>query len=101
VRRHLRTGELAFHYCYVPQGQPLTKTRLIRTHPRCWASLAGRGGFQFSKDSFGLDQCQARLHTATQRHTVLVMAALAIYAIAAACLKDRTDTQAPSPNRPD
>ena len=30
VRRHLETGELAFRYCYVPGGQPLTKTRLIR-----------------------------------------------------------------------
>ena len=30
VRRHLKTGELAFHYCYVPEGQLLTKTRLIR-----------------------------------------------------------------------
>jgi hypothetical protein len=30
VRRYLRTGELAFHYCYVPEGQLLTKTRLIR-----------------------------------------------------------------------
>ena len=30
VRRHLKTGELAFHYCFVPEGQLLTKTRLIR-----------------------------------------------------------------------
>jgi hypothetical protein len=30
VRRHLKTGKLAFHYCYVPESQPLTKTRLIR-----------------------------------------------------------------------
>jgi hypothetical protein len=28
IRRHLRTGELAFHYCYVPEGQVLTKTWL-------------------------------------------------------------------------
>src|SRR2546428_6290664 len=33
VRRHLTTGELAFHYCYVPEGQLLTKTRLIRAAP--------------------------------------------------------------------
>ena len=37
VRRHLKTGELAFHYCYVPEGQLLTKTRLIRA-----AGLNGR-----------------------------------------------------------
>jgi hypothetical protein len=30
IRRHLKTGELAFHYCRVPEGQLLTKTRLIR-----------------------------------------------------------------------
>jgi hypothetical protein len=30
VRRHLKTGELAFHYCYVPDGQVLAKARLIR-----------------------------------------------------------------------
>ena len=53
------------------------------------------------KDCFGLDQCQARLYTAIARHVVLVMAALAICAITAAVLKDRTDTQAPPPVRPD
>jgi hypothetical protein len=30
--------------------------------------------FEFSKDRFGLDQCQARLYTAIARHVVLVMA---------------------------
>jgi hypothetical protein len=30
IRRHLRTGELAHHYCFVPQGQPAAVTRLIR-----------------------------------------------------------------------
>jgi hypothetical protein len=30
IRRHLRTGELAFHYCFVPAGQLLTKARLIK-----------------------------------------------------------------------
>jgi SRSO17 transposase len=24
IRRHLKTGELAYHYCFVPEGQPLT-----------------------------------------------------------------------------
>ncbi|MGD0069534.1 MAG: hypothetical protein ABSB76_39695, partial [Streptosporangiaceae bacterium] len=37
--------------------------------------------FEFGKDCFGLDQCQARLYTAIARHTVLVMAALAICAV--------------------
>jgi hypothetical protein len=53
------------------------------------------------KDCFGLDQSQVRLYTAIARHTVLVMAALAACAVTAALLRDRTDTQAPPPVRPD
>jgi SRSO17 transposase len=98
IRRHLKTGELAFHYCYVPEDQPLTKTRLIRPAGLRWPV---EEDFEFSKDCFGLDQCQARLYTAIARHAVLVMAALAICAITTALLRDRTDTQAPPPVRPD
>jgi SRSO17 transposase len=98
VRRHLRTGELAFHYCYVPDGQPCTMTRLIRAAGLRWPV---EEDFEFGKDCFGLDQSQVRLYTAIARHTVLVMAALAICAVTAALLKDRTDTQAPPPARPD
>ena len=98
VRRHLKTGELAFHYCFVPEGQLLTKTRLIRAAGLRWPV---EEDFEFGKDCFGLDQCQARLYTAIARHIVLVMAALAICAVTAALLRDRTDTQAPPPVRPD
>src|SRR5512142_285159 len=98
VRRHLRTGELAFHYCFVPDGQILTKTRLIRAAGLRWPV---EEDFEFGKDCFGLDQCQARLYAAIARHAVLVMAALAICAVTAALLKDRTDTQAPPPVRAD
>jgi SRSO17 transposase len=98
IRRHLKTGELAFHYCWVPGGQILTKTRLIRAAGLRWPV---EEDFEFGKDCFGLDQCQARLYTAIARHAVLVMAALAICAVTAAQLKDRTDTQAPPPVRPD
>jgi SRSO17 transposase len=98
VRRHLRTGELAFHYCYLPDGQRASVTRLIRAAGLRWPV---EEDFEFGKDQFGLDQCQARLYTAIRRHTVLVMAALAICAVAAAQLRDRTDTQAPPPTTPD
>ena len=37
IRRHLKTGELAFHYCFVPDGQPVTLTRLIRAAGLKWA----------------------------------------------------------------
>jgi SRSO17 transposase len=97
VRRHLRTGELAFHYCYVPEGQLLTKTRLVRAAGLRWPV---EEDFRTGKDSLGLDECQARLYTAVQRHIVLVMAALAVCAVTAAWLRDRTGTQAPPPVTP-
>ena len=91
VRRHLKTGELAFHYCYVPDGQLASKARLIRAAGLRWPV---EESFELGKGCFGLDQCQARLYTAILRHIVLVMAALAICAVTAAQLRDRTDTQA-------
>jgi SRSO17 transposase len=97
VRRHLRTGELAFHYCFTPDGQATSKVRLIRAAGLRWPA---EEGFEFGKDYFGLDQCQARLYTAILRHTVLVMAALAICAVTAAQLRNRTSTQAPPPASP-
>jgi SRSO17 transposase len=97
IRRHLKSGELAFHYCFVPDGQPLTLTRLIRAAGLRWPV---EEQFRLGKDCFGLDEAQVRLYTTIARHTVLVMAALAICAITAALLKDRTDTRAPAPVRP-
>ena len=98
IRRHLKTGELAFHYCWMPCGQVLTKARLIRAAGLRWPV---EEDFAFSKDCFGLDQCQARLYTAILRHIVLVMAALAVCAVTAALVKDRTGTQAPPPVKAD
>lgn len=98
IRRHLKTGELAFHYCYVPAGQAVTLTRLVRAAGLRWPV---EEDFEFGKDCFGLDQSQVRIYTAIARHTVLVMAALAICAVTAALLRDRTDTQVPPPVRPD
>jgi SRSO17 transposase len=97
IRRHLGTGELAFHYCFVPEGQQATTARLIRAAGLRWPV---EEGFEFAKDYFGLDQCQARLYIAILRHLVLVMAALAICAITAAQLRDHTDSQAPPPTTP-
>jgi SRSO17 transposase len=72
IRRHLKTGELAFHYCYVPERQTLAKARLIRAAGLRWPV---EEDFEFGKDCFGLGQCQARLYTAIARHTVLVTTA--------------------------
>ncbi len=97
IRRHVRTGELAFHYCHVPDGQPAGMTRLIRAAGLRWPV---EEDFEFGKDGLGLDQSQVRLYHAILRHTILVMAALAICAITAAMLKDQTSTQAPLPVHP-
>jgi SRSO17 transposase len=97
VRRHLKTGELAFHYCFVPAGHLASKARLIRAAGLRWPV---EESFELGKGCFGLDQCQARLYTAVLRHIVLVMAALAVCAVTAAQLRDRTDSQAPPPAGP-
>ena len=98
IRRHLSTGECAYHYCHVPAGQPVSLKRLITAAGLRWPA---EEDFEFGKDYFGLDQSQVRLHTAITRHTVLVMAALAVCVIAAARARQRTDTQAPPPAGPE
>jgi hypothetical protein len=98
IRRHRLTGELAFCYCHVPEGQVVSLSRLIRAAGLRWPV---EESFQFGKDCFGLDQSQVRLYTAIARHTVLVMAALAVSAVTTALLRGRTGTQAPAPARPD
>ena len=98
IRRHLATGELAFHYCFVPASQPVSLPRLVRAAGCRWPV---EEDFRSGKGCFGLDESQVRLHTAIARHTVLVMAALAICAVTAALLRRRTGTQPPAPVRPD
>jgi SRSO17 transposase len=98
IRRHLITGELAFHYCFVPEGRPVSLTRLVRAAGCRWPV---EEDFRSGKGCFGLDQSQVRLYYAIARHTALVMAALAICAVTAALLRRRTDTRAPAPVQPD
>jgi SRSO17 transposase len=98
IRRHLATGELAFHYCYLPPGQQASLNLLTRAAGLRWPV---EEGFEFGKDCFGLDQSQVRRYPALARHTALVMAALAICTVTAALLRRRTDTQAPAPAHPD
>lgn len=87
VRKHLQTGELAYHYCHTPPRQPATLMTLVRVACLRWPI---EEGFELGKDHFGLDHTQARTYTALQRHTVLAMAALAVCAITAAQAKTRT-----------
>jgi SRSO17 transposase len=98
IRRHPATGELAFHYCFVPQGQPVSLSRLIRAAGLRWPV---EEDFRSGKGCLGLDQSQVRLYCAIARHTALVMAALAVCVVTAALLRRRTDTRAPAPVQPD
>ena len=89
IRQHLGTGELAFHYCYVPEGHPVTVMTLVRVACLRWPV---EEGFEFGKDHFGLDHSQVRLYTALSRHIVLTIAALALCAVTAAQAKAHTPT---------
>lgn len=97
IRRHLTTGELAFHYCWAPQGRPVTLMTLVRVACLRWPV---EEGFEFSKDHFGLDHSQVRLYTALSRHIVLTLAALAVCAVTAAQAKASTPN-AVLPTTPD
>jgi hypothetical protein len=93
VRKHLRTGELAYHYCHVPARRTATLMTLVRVACLRWPV---EEGFEFGKDHFGLDHSQVRLYTALLRHIVLTLTALAVCAVTAAQAK----TQAPAPILP-
>lgn len=97
IRKHLDSGELAYHYCYVPPGEPIQFMTLVRVACLRWPV---EEDFEFGKDQFGLDQSQVRLHTALFRHIVLTMAALAVCAITAAQAKTRAPA-AVLPHAPD
>lgn len=93
IRRHLTSGALAYHYCFVPEGHPVTLMTLVRVACLRWPV---EEGFEFGKDHFGLDHSQVRLYTALLRHLVLTLAALAVCAVTAAAAK----TSAPDPVLP-
>jgi SRSO17 transposase len=93
IRKHLQTGELAYHYCHIPAGRPVTLMTLVRVACLRWPV---EEGFEFGKDHFGLDHSQVRLYTALLRHIVLTLAALAVCAITAVQAK----TRAPAPILP-
>jgi SRSO17 transposase len=93
LRKHLQTGEIAYHYCHVPPGQSVPLMTLVRVACLRWPV---EEDFEFGKDHFGLDHSQVRLYTALVRHLVLTMAALAVCAVTAADAK----TRAPAPILP-
>jgi SRSO17 transposase len=66
VRKHLTAGDLAFMYCFVPEGRPVTLPDLVAVAGLRWPV---EEDFEFAKDLFGLDQSQVRHYTAILRHT--------------------------------
>jgi hypothetical protein len=50
IRKHLETGELAYHYCYVPAGRTATLMTLVRVACLRWPV---EEGFEFGKDHSG------------------------------------------------
>jgi SRSO17 transposase len=78
VRRHQRTGELAFYRCYTPGPVPLAV--LARVAGTRW-TVEER--FQTSKGLVGLDQHQVRRWRSWYRWTTLAMLAHAFLVVAA------------------
>ena len=81
-----------------PRNRASRQRRFLLHRHQQWPT---EESFEPGKGCFGLDQCQARLYTAVLRHLVLVVAALAVCAVTAAQLRDRTGAEAPPPARPD
>jgi SRSO17 transposase len=52
IRRHLTTGELAFHYCYVPASQPASLSRLVRAAGLRWPAEVGHRWYRSSCAAF-------------------------------------------------
>jgi SRSO17 transposase len=76
VRRHRRTGELAYYRCYAPVRVPLAT--LVRVAGRRWTV---EESFQTGKGQTGLDEHQCRTWTSWYRWTTLVLLAHAFLAI--------------------
>jgi SRSO17 transposase len=68
IRRHRRTGELAFYLCWAPPQRPASMTYFITIAGRRWPV---EETFKTGKDVFGWDQTQARTWNGTCRHTAL------------------------------
>jgi SRSO17 transposase len=73
--------DMAFFYCFTPEGTKPTMTLLITIAGRRWPA---EQSFQLAKSVLGWDTSQARTWHAYQRHTALSALAMAILAAAQA-----------------
>ena len=82
IRRSLSDpDDLAFFYCHVPAGRPVTLAILVKVAGKRWPV---EECLQQGKGQAGLDQHQVRTWHSFHRHTVLSMCAQALLAVAAA-----------------
>jgi len=82
IRRSLSDpSDLAFFYCHVPEGRPVTLAILVTVTGKRWPVEECH---QQGKGQAGLDQHQVRTWHSFHRHTVLSMCAQALLAVAAA-----------------
>ena len=84
IRRHPRSGELAFYRCYAPQ--PVTLTTLVKVAGARWTI---EENFQAGKGLTGLDEHQVRSWTSWHRQVTLAMLASAFLTVAAATERTR------------
>ena len=89
IRRHDRTGELAYLRCYSPTPVPLRV--LVHVAGQRWRI---EQSFQAAKGLTGLDQHQVRRWRSWHRWTTLAMLAHAFLAVAAAAHRDTNPTPA-------
>ena len=96
IRRSLSDpSDLAFYYCHVPEGRPVSLPILIMAAGKRWPV---EECFQQGKGQAGLDQHQVRTWQSFHRHTVLSMCAAAVLAVAAARPAPDSGTPAASSN---
>jgi SRSO17 transposase len=89
IRRHPRTGELAYYRCYSPTPVPLTE--LVRVAGARWTV---EETFQGGKSLTGLDEHQVRRWTPWRRWTLIAMLAHALLTVLAAT--ERTHNPGPA-----
>jgi SRSO17 transposase len=95
IRRNLSNPkDQAYFYCYIPEPHPQTLRLLVRIAGRRWPV---EEDFQTGKDQFGLDHSQVRCYRSLIRHLTLTMIALAICALTASAMRQKTSTLPPPP----
>lgn len=87
VRRHPRTGELAFYRCYAPHRVALSA--LVRVAGRRWTI---EENFQSGKGEVGLDEHQVRRWVSWNRWTALAVLAHALLAVLTATTRAQSST---------